>query len=832
MDGLFGTQPQPTFIARLLTTVVPDRSGTIAGGVPTFSRATTGYVTDFEGVERGVLSGETRFKGARRVHNLLTFSEAFDNAAWQAGGATVTANASTAPDGTATADKATATVGAGGATVVRFSATTVVASTTYTYSIFVKPVIGTLIQLRMSDGVTGQALITYNVSLGTVGTVSGGVYSAAAGSIENIGSGWYRCVLTATQPAAQTGMLVGVYLQSNADEMLLWGAQLEHVIGQSVQGPGEYVSSNVLSTPWHGANVDAVKYFSTEKPIAGVTGPAIGQTKNQRAWLPGANSSDYSSPDKAAPLGDMTVVARVAAVDYTMGSSQFLLSKHGGAGQYGIQFFILNGLLWLAWSPDGTAIVGDITTVPLPASDGQAVWVRASLDVDDGGVYKTRYYYSFDGNKNPADVTWTLYETLTGGATTSQFNNTAAFNVGGYADGPALRFGGNIYRVVLYSDLTFTTPIVDFNPNDWTSGNTFPSSTTGETWTLNGGAKINNYPLLGYLSEQSTVNLVTAPEDFGNVAWVVSGTPTRSAAAKRLGSVVMDLLGDDDAAGYEYYQQTMTFTGNAVKAVSFYFAQGTSTSTRVLVYDGTAAAYRLDMAVAWSGGVPVVTMDTGTHLGTDNLGSGVFRLRLATTSVTAANTNTLFVQPANYAGAGADPTLTGTIYIGGVMAENNTFATSYHTGTRNADVLTYPSAGNISDTVGTAYAEAQLNAISAANNMLLGNSNANSYMLMSDGTDGEIAAYDGTSAPIQTGLPSFLTGSRKVAAKWGGSTISVTGNGLSPATVAFDGSMGFANITIGHTSTGVSFLNGTIRNVHLYPFDPNAGFLRSQTFPR
>jgi hypothetical protein len=40
--------------------------------------------------------------------------------------------------------------------------------------------------------------------------------------------------------------------------------QLEDVTGQSVQTPAEYVSTNVLSSPFHGAMVDGVKYFDTD----------------------------------------------------------------------------------------------------------------------------------------------------------------------------------------------------------------------------------------------------------------------------------------------------------------------------------------------------------------------------------------------------------------------------------------------------------------------------------------------------------------------------------------------------------------------------------------
>ena len=38
---------------------------------------------------------------------------------------------------------------------------------------------------------------------------------------------------------------------------------MEDVTGQSIQTAGEYVSTNVLSFPFHGACVDGVKYFDT-----------------------------------------------------------------------------------------------------------------------------------------------------------------------------------------------------------------------------------------------------------------------------------------------------------------------------------------------------------------------------------------------------------------------------------------------------------------------------------------------------------------------------------------------------------------------------------------
>ncbi|MHA1541340.1 MAG: hypothetical protein ACTSQH_00005, partial [Candidatus Hodarchaeales archaeon] len=62
------------------------------GGVgPTFSRSTAATVNDFEGVVHTAKINESRFSGARRVENLLEFSEDFSNDVWTKDGtATIT----------------------------------------------------------------------------------------------------------------------------------------------------------------------------------------------------------------------------------------------------------------------------------------------------------------------------------------------------------------------------------------------------------------------------------------------------------------------------------------------------------------------------------------------------------------------------------------------------------------------------------------------------------------------------------------------------------------------------------------------------------------------
>ena len=64
--GAGGFGPVAIFDAPLTTTLVPVRAG---DPTFTFTRATTAYVADNEGILRNAMSGEARFQGARRVRN-------------------------------------------------------------------------------------------------------------------------------------------------------------------------------------------------------------------------------------------------------------------------------------------------------------------------------------------------------------------------------------------------------------------------------------------------------------------------------------------------------------------------------------------------------------------------------------------------------------------------------------------------------------------------------------------------------------------------------------------------------------------------------------------
>ena len=301
----------------------------------------------------------------------------------------------------------------------------------------------------------------------------------------------------------------------------------------------------------------------------------------------------------------------------------------------------------------------------------------------------------------------------------------------------------------------------------------------------------------GYFAEGAGTNLCLQSEDFGTT-WAAIGTPTRSAAAKTCGVVNLDLIGDDDVTAVEGYSQTVAFTGNAVKAISFFFSQGSSVATTVRLRDTTAPADRLLGVITWSAGVPTLTMTTGTLLQISGPygSSGVYRAEVLTTSVTATNTNSLQFYPATDAALAV--LATGDVYVGGVQAENSALLASSYikttTGavTRNADSLTYDQA--LSAIAGAAYGEVSVTspATGLNNHFLDGGSTGAGLLLSKTAADAltTISMDDGAADELtKAGLTSLLDVPRKRASAWSGNVMSITGDGAAVATGAFDGAM-------------------------------------------
>jgi hypothetical protein len=181
----------------------------------TFTRTSNATVTDSTGTL------------VYAPHNLLTFSESFDNAVWTKESCTVSANSAVAPDGTSTADKLVENT----ATAIHYinnSGSVFPASTAISGSFYAKAGERTTVACYLIDsGIITSTTTVFDLSAGTV-------ISGASGQIEDAGNGWYRCSVNASATTSTTtSARLRIFLQSSSSYtgdgtsgIFIWGAQL------------------------------------------------------------------------------------------------------------------------------------------------------------------------------------------------------------------------------------------------------------------------------------------------------------------------------------------------------------------------------------------------------------------------------------------------------------------------------------------------------------------------------------------------------------------------------------------------------------------------------
>ena len=245
----------------LTNSIIPQRGV----GSLSFTRATIATVTDHEWVIRNCIAGEARFQGARRVRNLTPYSQDV-NISWNRFNLTVSGTKVAYTDGSLIGQ----TIISAAASAVHYvshGTWPVIIWNTYLFSVSVKAAWVNYVQLAFAASTAYQNFDLTNWSM--AGT-------AGVGSVVDEWNGWYRCTVKFVSTLGTNAGQGIVIISSMSDWRLpanLWDGvsgisicrmQLEDVTGQSVQTPSEYVSTNVLTAaPFHGANVDWVKYFKT-----------------------------------------------------------------------------------------------------------------------------------------------------------------------------------------------------------------------------------------------------------------------------------------------------------------------------------------------------------------------------------------------------------------------------------------------------------------------------------------------------------------------------------------------------------------------------------------
>jgi len=163
--------------------------------------------------------------------NTLLNSE--DLNSWLKLDTSVTSNSTTSPDGTTNADTLTAT-GAGSLSHLVYQNLAFVSGSSYTLSVFAKANTSNYIQLVFAGNLIANSYANFDLSSGTI-TASAFVTA----KIENYGSGWYRCSISATSAASTTNSQIIYLINSptasrgqsfvqSGESVYLWGGSFEN----------------------------------------------------------------------------------------------------------------------------------------------------------------------------------------------------------------------------------------------------------------------------------------------------------------------------------------------------------------------------------------------------------------------------------------------------------------------------------------------------------------------------------------------------------------------------------------------------------------------------
>ena len=346
------------------------------------------------------------------------------------------------------------------------------------------------------------------------------------------------------------------------------------------------------------------------------------------------------------------------------------------------------------------------------------------------------------------------------------------------------------------------------------------------------GVPISSSTLKGYLSEGSRQNICLQSNSF-NTTWTENGgvlTCTQNVTGPD-GATSAWTMTDDSAAAIEGRAQAITLTA-ATYTFSVFVKKTASATTFPAIY-AIAGSIFAGATIDTNNGTATaiasfdaLTMASGISVRCSSYNTDFWRAELTFTG-TAASWTHLISPAAATAGnqsaytSAAAQAVTGSAVIYGAQVELGSFASTYIPTTtvavtRNIDSLTYVKAGNLSDTQGALALEGFRSGHTGFNSVFAGNASGGEYMIASNTAltgAPQAKSFDGTNNPTKggTGIDGGVL--HKYAVNWTTGALSITLDGLSPASTNYDGTWSSGAIKIGGDDN--QFF-GTIRNVRIW----------------
>lgn len=807
-QGLKGLRRQRTFSAPLIFSVFASGKGSTT---PTFTRATTATYTDHEGYVHDVLSGEPRFMGARRIRNQFTYSQDFSNAIWAKNAvASSTFTGLTDPFGGTTAcklviDNGSSVIGNDG--VGSFSQTitkTESVAQLHMFSIYAKA--GESYELRVREATSTGYRAVFNLITGVVTYENSATAATYNAQMQDVGNGWYRCSVRYTTGTGATQQFnikgCGAGTSTTGDGvsgLYLACIQLEDITGQTIQAPAEYTSTNVLSSPFHGAMVDGVQYSDHELRITQNLARYSSELTN--AWSP--TDTTVTAAGELTPLGEPA---------------------------YAIADNANNASHRLALSSD----------VPFPTLSYTATaYIKAGTK--DTAVFRlVDGPFSQGGRMHISSISGMSYTEVVSGTTTMTSSMTDAGNgwrkVTINAIFPStislpvyvLFYTGPDTNLYVGTGQTILAGSVQLRQNHPAVSDTYVPTTIRALQSVVGKLRISPTTTLGYLSEFSGTNLALRSEEIDNASWTKTDvTVTANSIPSPDSYTTADLLTEGVAGTSATVQGSLTVTANTEYCYSIFAKKGSGNDWLRIRYVNNAGT---DGVQAWFN-LNTGAVGTSAAVGTGTLGTVSIKAhangwyRLCLSGIVDAASTTAQIQLMS---ASADNSSTrvnsSTYYVWGAQLELGKGGTSYipttsTSASRNTENLNYPATGNADPNTGTVYAEhTLLTSTIPSSGRVIGYIGVTSASPITLGSSNLMQSADGTNFPAVA--TAVLVGTTyKMANAFGGSTQSLARGNPSAGTAldaAYDGAFGSTLTSINMANFGTNQSDGCIKNVKIY----------------
>ncbi len=348
-----------------------------------------------------------------------------------------------------------------------------------------------------------------------------------------------------------------------------------------------------------------------------------------------------------------------------------------------------------------------------------------------------------------------------------------------FSDAGAGAVNLNAYRGAPGTVATFTRAT---SATTWSSAGLLLTAATGVARSVY--TELTGATYLGYLTEEARTNEVLWCRDLTNAAWVKVTT-----------TAALDQTGID---------------GTANAASSLTATAGNATTLQIITEASAARSMSVYMKRIIGSGEIDITENGGT----------------AWTNVAGSINSSTYTRVAILNSSVLNPSVGFRIVTNGdkiavdyVQNELGAFvttpiATTTVAVTRNVDVLSYPIAGNIDNTLGSAALDVTTFAATSVVGDYLSSIAGNRSILGNNGTS--VTRFDGTTSGA-TGLTVADNVSNRIGVSWSGVTANYARNGALSASnpLTFDGNWEFTTIGIGSPGSGGS-ANAAIKNVRIW----------------